>query len=284
VVLTFGSARALALLLALGALAPAALTAQDTGSKIGDVERSAAAASKTDDSDDDDGSGGGGLLLHILFAIFRSSGRRSADSLVPAPEPPGQGYLPYPYAIAHTPKTYILRRVTKGRTFGSFSASYFTDDGSTLRAGQFSLDAAYGEALFSFEYSYYREPRVGGIDYLHLGRIAVGGLGPLGNAGFLRGGLALQSILTDDGHVAAGPELELGAQLFPARPLAVTADSRFAALTWKGGQLFGVGFVDVMGGASVFLGRFEIQAGYRWTRVGIGAPFHGPTLGMRVWF
>jgi hypothetical protein len=86
------------------------------------------------------------------------------------------------------------------------------------------------------------------------------------------------------GDVALGPEVEFGTRLFPVRPLGFGAVARLAPLQWIGGSSWGLGFADLAGTGSVFVGPFEIEAGYRWTRIGLGKPFRGPTLGMRVWF
>ena len=269
---------------------PGRLRSQDEHKgKIDDVEQSARNATKGREGhhDHDDGDGGGGFLFHLvrgLFHVMAHTQTVPSDSAAPPPEPPSQGYLAYPYARPRDVSTFVLRDVTTGREFASVGAAYFRDDGSTLRAGQFTFDAAYAWALLSAEYSFYREPMPDGTDYLHLGRVAVDGLGPLGDIGYFKAGLAVQAVVTDNLHGAAGPELDLGVQLFPGRPLGVAADARFAAQTWQGGPAFGTGFVDLMGRGSVFIGRVELQAGYRWTRVGVGTPFHGPTLGMRVWF
>jgi len=259
--------------------------AQDKG-KIGDVEHSADNATKGHHGDHHDGDGGFfvGILRFLVHHGDHAETAAAPDTSAPPPEPPGQGYLPYPYAPPRDLSAFVLRDVTTGREFGNLSAAYFADDGSTLRAGHFGLDAAYGNVLLSAEYSYYREPLADHTDYLHLGRLGVDGVERVGDIGFFKAGLALQTVFTDDGHYAGGPELEAGVQLFPGRPFGVGGSARFAALTWKGGPLFGTGFAELAGNGSVFLGRVELQAGYRWTRVGVGSPFHGPVVGMRVWF
>ena len=270
---------------------PAGLRAQDQQhGKIKDVERSADNATKGKghhDHGDHDDDGGGFFfgLLRFFFHHGQAAAQTTAsDTTSPPPEPPSQGYLAYPYAHPSALGSFVLQNVTTGREFGNVSATYFRDDGSTLRSGQFALDAAYANLLFSAEYDYYREPLPEGTDYLHLGRFGLDGVGRVGDIGYFKAGLALQMAFTDDGHEAGGPELDAGLQLFPIRPIGVGATARFAALTWHGGPLFGTGFADLAGNGSVFIGRVELQAGYRWTRVGIGAPFHGPVLGMRVWF
>ena len=279
------------------AVLPAGVRAQDKG-KIGDVEHSADNATKGHGGDhhdgdhhggrrdDDDGDGGFfvGILRFFLHHGDHAQTAAASDTTAPAPEPPGQGYLPYPYAPPRDLSTFVLQNVTTGREFGNVSVAYFSDDGSTLRAGHFALDAAYQNVLLSAEYSYYREPLADHTDYLHLGRLGVDGVGRVGDIGFFKAGLALQTVFTDNGHYAGGPGIDAGVQLFPIRPFGVGGSARFAALTWKGGPLFGVGFADLAGNGSVFLGRVELQAGYRWTRVGVGSPFHGPVFGMRVWF
>jgi len=282
----------LALLALVSLTCPAPLRSQDEPKgKIGDVERSADNATKGKDhhdhgDHDDDGDGGFffGLLRFIFHRGHSAPQAAVSDTTAPPPEPPSQGYLAYPYARPRDLSSFVLQNVTTGREFGNVSATYFRDDGSTLRSGQLALDAAYANVLFTAEYDYYREPLPEGTDYLHLGRFGLDGVGRVDDIGYFKAGLGLQMAFTGNGHEAGGPELDAGLQLFPIRPIGVSATARFAALTWHGGPLFGTGFADLMGSGSVFLGRVELQAGYRWTRVGVGAPFSGPMLGMRVWF
>ena len=277
-----------AVCLAFGAALPAAARGQDKG-KIDDVEKSAENAENHEsghhghDHGDDDGGGGFFWLIRLLFHSHGHGGV-APDGAPPAPEPPGQGYLDYPYAGPADRESFVLRNVTEGRTFSALTADYFLDDQSSLRAGRIALEVAYGIGYLSAEYSFYREPRPDGTDYLHLARVGLDGLGPLGDVGYVKVGLGLQGLVLDNGRGAGGPELELGVQSFPGRPFGLGATARLAPLTWEGGPLFGTGFVDLMANGSVFIGRVELQGGYRWTRVGLGEPFRGPTVGMRVWF
>ncbi len=264
----------LAFIALLGAGAPACLVAQDDKGKIDDVERSADDAKKH--GSDDSGEGGWFVGLfgdpldamgHIFFGVV--------------PADTGQGYQRFPYASRDD--GFVRRRVTDGRRFGTVSASYFNDDQSTLRAWHFSAAWAGGMLLRELEFSAYAEPKATETDHLQMFRLAFLAVPPLGDAGYLKLGAGLQ-LVTVGSDAASGPEFELGAQVFPLRPFGLGATARVAPLTWAGGPEFGVGFVDVQGNASIFVGRFELQAGYRWTRIGVGAPFRGPTLGMRVWF
>jgi hypothetical protein len=282
---------ALTALLVVAALARP-LAAQDDSKpkgKIDDVEHSAEKAKDAehhgDHGHDRDHGGGlfGGLLRGMFFvAVHREP--TAADSGAPAPEPPGQGYLAYPYAGPRDGGSFVLRDVASGRDFGSLSGAWFWDDQSTLRSAQFALEGAYDAAHLSAEYAFYREKRPDGTDYLHLFRLGAAYLPRLGDVGYLEVGLALQGVMLGSGRGAGGPGVELGLQLFPARPLGLNASARFAALTWEGGPVFGTGFADLMANGSVFVGRVELLAGYRWTRVGVGAPFRGPVAGMKVWF
>ena len=255
---------------------PRALRAQDsTSGKIGDVQHSADAAKKKgggggDSGGDEDSGGGGGFGVEVarflLFGVF--------------PADTGQGYQSYPYA-RNGP--YVRRWVTDGRTFGTASATYFIDATSTLRGMHFDIEWAGGWLRREFEFSSYREPLADRTDHLQMFRLGFTVVPPLGDLGYLRIGGGIQAV-TLGNDAATGPEFEAGVQLFPRKPLGVTATARVAPLTWNGGEVFGVGFVDLAGNASVFVGPVEIQGGYRWTRIGVGRPFSGPTVGMRVWF
>ena len=262
----------LALLALLGALQPATLAGQDKG-KIGDVQRSADSAQQKGHhggGDDDEGGwffGGWHGFVHALFGVY--------------PRDTGQGYQSYPYAGSGA---FVRQEVTDGRTFGAVSASYFADDQSTLRADHFAMEWAGGLVRREIEFSAYWEPRSDGTtDHLQMFRAGFTVVPRLGDAGYLKLGGGVQ-VVTVGSDAATGPEFEAGVQLFPRPPFGFSATARVAPLTWAGGPEFGVGFVDLTANGSVFVGRFEIQAGYRWTRIGVGAPFRGPTLGMRVWF
>ena len=266
------SAAPLALLALFAAAAPATLAGQDKG-KIGDVQRSADSAQQKgrrgggDHGDDEGGGGfGWGVARFFLFGVF--------------PSDTGQGYQHYPYAGGGP---YLRRNVTDGRTFGTVSASYFADDQSTLRATHIAVEWAGGFIRREIEFSSYREPLATRTDHLQMFRLSFTAVPPLGDVGYLKIGAGVQ-VVTVGTDAATGPEFEMGVQLFPRRPFGLGATARVAPLTWSGGPVWGVGFVDLAANGSVFVGPLEIQAGYRWTRIGVGAPFRGPTLGMRVWF
>ena len=266
--------RLTSLLLATLLAVPAALAAQDsTSGKIGGVQHSADKAKHHGDGgggdQGDDESGGGfgwGVARFFLFGVF--------------PSDTGQGYQAYPYARSGP---YVRRDVTNGRWFAVVSATYFRDDQSSLRAEHFAVEWAGGFLRREIEFSSYWEPLATRTDHLQMLRLSFTAVPPLGDAGYLKigGGVQVVTVGTD---AAMGPEVELGVQLFPRRPFGLGATARVAPLTWSGGPVLGLGFVDLAANGSVFVGPVELQAGYRWTRIGVNAPFRGPTLGMRVWF
>ena len=144
-----------------------------------------------------------------------------------------------------------------------------------------ALDACLQREL---EYTGYAEPTADGTDHLHLVRFGFAQIRGIGNVGYTLLGLGVQGVILDRiDRSAVGPEAELGVQLFPKRPWAVGATVRLAPLTWGGGELFGTGFVDATGHVSFIVNCAEIMLGYRWTRIGTGAPFTGVSLGVRVW-
>jgi hypothetical protein len=277
----------IALAALLSAAGPGRLAAQADSSgkgKIDDVERSARDAKRKGSGDGE----GGGLVAVIfedgLYDGAQALARAVWSAFTYVPRTPGQGYLAYPYAGSPAGETYVRRGVGDGRTFGAVSASYFADDQSTLRAGHFSVEWAGGMLYREIEYSAYVEPRPNETDHLQMLRISFAAMPPLGDIGYAKLGGGLQIVTLGTGDAASGPEFEAGVQLFPRRPFGIGATARVAPMTWSGGPSWGVGFVELVGNASVLIERFELQAGYRWTRIGVGAPFRGPTLGMRVWF
>ena len=272
---------ALAALLA----APRALAAQDsTKGKIGDVQRSADNAKKKGSGDGDTDDGVVAFLPQSVEAFFdgvAAVGKGVYLLFTYVPVMPGQGYGGYPYAGGGP---FVRAGVAAGRTFGAASASYFMDDQSKLRATHVSMQWAGGMLHREIELSAYAEPTPTGTDRLQMVRLTFAAAPRLGDLGFAKFGGGLQVVTLGSGDVASGPELEAGVQLFPRRPLGIEATARVGPMTWSGGPQWGISFADLSAGGSVFVGRFEIQAGYRWTRIGVGAPFRGPTLGMRVWF
>jgi hypothetical protein len=268
----------LALVASLGLARPARLLSQSDSGKIKDVGHSAGHARKQGGDHGDHGDDDGWFVGGTRFFV-----RAVWHTIVYVPSDTGQGYLAYPYARFGGP-SFVVPDVAWGRSFGTVSATYFRDAGSTLRGGHVAIEWAGGMFDRTIEYSFFREPTATGTDHLSMLHAGVALLPPLGDLGYLKVGLAFQGVFTDQGDVATGPELVLGAQLLPKRPFGVAATARVAPLTWAGGPAFSTGFVDLIGTGSVFLGRFELQAGYRWTRVGVGAPFSGPTLGLKAWF
>jgi len=273
-------------------VAPAPLRVQhDTGGKIGDVQRSADHAKKKGSGDSGDGDDSGGRSV----AIFLDAPGAFLNGVVAVgkgiyllftyvPTLPGQGYARYPYAGDGADGSFVRQGVSVGRTFGAASVSYFADDQSRLRATHVSTEWAGGLLHREIEFSTYAEPTPTGTDHLQMFRLTFAAAPRLGNLGYAKFGGGIQIVTLGFGDIASGPELEAGVQLFPWRPFGVSAAARVGPLTWNGGPQWGVSFADLTAAGSVFVGRFEIQAGYRWTRIGVGRPFRGPTLGMRVWF
>lgn len=196
----------------------------------------------------------------------------------------GQGYLAYPYAERRAVERFLLRGVRRDRTFNRVAGSYFRDEGSSLRGAHFAYEGAVDILGFGAEYDYFREPKTTETDYLHLGRLGFFGLAPLAQAGYLKVGLALRGLVLDDGRSAFGPEFELGAQLFPARPVALDGSVRLAGLTGAAASWFGTALADVNLGGGILVGRIELRGDYRWIVIGDAATLAGPRLGARVWF
>jgi len=252
--------------------------------KIDGVEREARRASSGSGgsavvvTDDDDGSLADQVVFGILHSIFI------------APETPGQGYLAYPYAEPRNRDAFVMRRMATGRQFVTMAGTYFNDQdvGGSLQAGQFTLEGANGMALSSLEYTLYREPTQRDTDWLHLARVAIGVAPRLDRFGYMRVLFGARVIVIDDGSSAIGPELEVGVQAFPVRPWGVTASARGALVQWNSGLDWSWGgtspFADLNGNLSYFLGRVELQAGWRYTRIGGADAFNGPTAGVRLWF
>ncbi len=197
---------------------------------------------------------------------------------------PGQGYLAYPYQDPRALEHFVLTDVRSHRGFGNLSGWYYRDDGSTLRGAHFAYEGARSVVGVSVEYDYFREPKLAETDYLHLGRLGVGGVTRLSHAAFLRSGLALRGMALDDGRLALGPEFEIGAQFFPLRPLAFDGTFRIAGLSGASASWLGTVLVDASAGAGVLVGRVEVRGGYRTLVIGSGTTLAGPTLGARIWF
>ncbi len=224
-----------------------------------------------------------------VWLVFRVIGSALHALVTPAARP-GQGYTRYPYAEPGNPDAFAMEGMATGRSFGNVSGTYFDDRtvGGTLQAGQLSLEGANGMIVSGLEYTLYREPTRSDTDWLHLARVALGAAPRLGRHGIMRVMVGARVIVLDNGESAVGPELELGVQAFPVRPWAVSASARGALVTWNSGLNWRIGgtspFADLQATGSYFMGPVELQAGWRYTRIGAAPAFSGPVAGVRLWF
>jgi len=197
---------------------------------------------------------------------------------------PGQGYLDYPYSDRRALDHFVLSDVTAHRGYGSLSAAYYLDAGSTLRGTHVAWDGARGIVAFNAEIDAFREPTASDVDHLTLVRVGAAGLARLSHATLFRSGLGVRVMVLDDGSLALGPEFEAGLQTFPLRPLAFDGTFRVAGLSGAGASWFGTALLEGSAGAGVLLGRVELRAGYRALVIGHATTLAGPTLGARIWF
>ena len=196
----------------------------------------------------------------------------------------GQGYLPYPYAEHDgTGATFVERRATRRNSYGSVSGQYFSDVGSTTRAGRFAVEGAFRALRVDAEFGRYAEPLQGGTDHFNTFRLGVGFQPRLGNNGYVVAGLGARTVALDGGLEAGGIEGQLGVQLLPRRPFGVSVTGRLAAMQWEG-QRSTFTLKEMNSTASLFVGRIEIQGGWHWLKLGDAAAFGGPLLGTRIWF
>lgn len=145
-------------------------------------------------------------------------------------------------------------------------------------------EGARGPVGFSIEYDSFRESTATETDRLHLARLGLSGLARLNHSTLLRTGLGLRAMVLDDGRVALGPEIDVGTQVFPLRPLAFDGTFRVAGLTGAGASWLGTVLIEASTGAGVLVGRVELRAGLRWLVIGHATTLAGPTLGARIWF
>jgi hypothetical protein len=197
---------------------------------------------------------------------------------------PGPRYHPYPYADSTDPEPFQRSGRVGRRRFGAVTGTWFADAarGATLGAGQVTVEGANGPYHASLEYALYLEPTRTDTDYLHLVRAGFGAVPRLGDSGYMRFGVGARVLVLDDGDAAVGPELELGAQLFPVRPWGVSVLARGALINWS--WTGGSPFADLTATGSYFTGRYELLAGWRYTKVGSAVAFSGPAAGVRLWF
>ena len=149
----------------------------------------------------------GRVIWHLATFMAKDSG-------------PGQGYLDYPYSDNRALDHFVLSDVTAHRGYGTLSAAYYLDAGSTLRGAHVAWEGARGIVAFNAEVDAFRGPTVNDVHYLPLVRVAAPRLARLSHATLLRSGLGVRAMVLDDGNVALGPEFEFGIQVFPLRPLA----------------------------------------------------------------
>ena len=274
-------------LLGVTLVAPATLVAQSdrpSRGKVDGVERDARRSGRSgynESNDDDDGP----WFLQIIIGLFHSDHEHEkAEPDVTLPPTPGRGYQDFPYADSAEPDPFLREHVLDGRGFGTISATYFNDNavGGTLQAGQVAWEGAQGPVYAALEYALYREPTRTDVDWLHTFRAEIGALPRLGRLGFARIGGGVRALVLDNGVPAAGPEVEVGVELFPRRPWGVGGTARGAIVHWSGGG--DRGMADLTAHASYFVGRFELMAGWRYMAIGSAPAFNGPTAGVRVWF
>jgi hypothetical protein len=197
---------------------------------------------------------------------------------------PGQGYLDYPYSDSRALDHFVLSDVTAHRGYGSLSAAYYRDAGSTLRGAHVAWEGARGIVAFNAEIDAFREPTTAHVDRLTLVRVGATGLARLSHATLFRSGLGVRAMVLGDGSLGLGPEFEAGIQTFPLRPLAFDGTFRVAGLSGAGASWFGTALLEGSVGAGALFGRVELHGGYRWLVIGHATTLSGPTLGARIWF
>jgi len=213
----------------------------------------------------------GRVLWHLVTFLANDQG-------------PGQGYLSYPYSDVRALEHFVLSDVKAHRGYGFVSAGYYDDAGSTLSGTHLEWEGARGILAFNAGVDAFREPTATEVDHLTLLRAGATGLARLSHATLFRTGLGIRAMVLDDGSVALGPELELGVQAFPLRPLAIDGTFRVAGLSGAGAAWFGTALLEASAGAGALLGRVEVRAGYRAIVIGQATTLAGPTLGARIWF
>jgi len=230
------------------------------------------------------GSGGGSSSDDCecsgVWFIVRATGELLAH--LAAPQGVGRGYERYPYAEADRSHPFVISKTEHGRRFGTLSAQYFDDATSTLSGAQFRFEGVAAAWYTSIEYNRYVEQLATETDRLHSWRVGLGALPHLGRSTMLRVGIAARGVVLDDGTGSLGPELELGVQAFPRRPLGLNVTGRLSHQNWATGGDFTYRELNTTG--SLFVGRVEIQAGWHWAKMGSGPAFGGPTIGTRLWF
>ncbi len=256
-------------ILALLAAAPVALAAQEERprGKIDEVEREARGDDRSDSGGDH------WWAVELVGDVFKA--------IFATPKEPGQGYLPYPYAGDGALESFVLTEVQRGRRFGNLSIGRFDDASSTLRGTLLSFEGANDALRYTLEWSHYREPKPNEVDRLSDFRAGIGAAARLGRVGYVPVGVGARVVCLDDGTCAGGGDFELGARLFPVRPIGLSATFRIGGMSWTGGSTFLV--TQSQTAVSAFFGRMEISAGWHWLKLGSASAFAGPTFASRIW-
>ena len=213
----------------------------------------------------------GKLLYHLATFIANDKG-------------PGQGYVDYPYADPRALEHFVLKDVVTHRGYSTLSGSYYADVGSTLTGYRVAWDRVRSVVSLNAEFDTFKEPTATDVDHLAMLRVGAAGLARLSHAAVFRSGLGVRVMVLDDGRAALGPELELGIQAFPLRPVAFDGTFRVAGLSGAGASWFGTALLEGSIGAGVLVGRVEARAGFRTLVIGSSTTLAGPTLGARIWF
>lgn len=201
----------------------------------------------------------------------------------------GQGYDEYPYAADESDdgndqgSGFVRSGGTSRRGFGAVTAQYFSDAGSTAQAGRFGIEGARGIFRGELEFASYAERTTTTIDRMHSFRVAVGVQPRLGNNAYLTATVGARGIaLNQGGQSSGGPEVSLGVQLLPKKPLGVNITGRAAAMSWNGVDYYALRELNTTG--SIFINRLELQGGWHWLKLGSSPAFGGPVAGLRIWF
>lgn len=213
----------------------------------------------------------GKLLYHLATFIANDKG-------------PGQGYVDYPYGDPRALEHFVLKGVVAHRGYSTLAGSHYADLGSTLTGYHFAWERVRSVVSLNAEFDTFSEPTATDEDRLAFLRVGAAGLARLSHAAVFRSGLAVRMMVLDDGRAALGPELELGVQAFPLRPLAFDGTFRVAGLSGAGASWFGTALLEGSVGVGVLFGRVEARAGYRTLMIGPSTTLAGPTLGARIWF
>lgn len=260
----------------------------DARSEVSGGGSSSSGSSGSSNSDDSGGSGGGITLPPIMACVTPIGAAYCIPHLVLEEEPgvwtrPEAFFLRYPYQGDTGGHMTFLEGEADPKPPGAAGVSFriaaryaYDWDGLHLPGVDALLETTLPMRLgVETGWTTYIEPLPGMLDHLTIGDLNLTIRFAQSRRVEFRSGLGAR-LMIDRGDVAGGFNFTYGFDVYPARPVVVSASIDLGNL----GRAF---YLEGKGTLGMALRGMEIFAGYDATRIG-DVVLHGPVAGIRGWF